>query len=146
MRVPILERLQSTPLVFDGAMGTMLYGRGVFVNACFDEVCVSRPKLVRELHDAYVAAGADVIESNSFGANRIKLGRYGLADRLREINLAATRLARAAAGDEVYVAGAMGPCLSPGASWRPELAAELAEVFAEQAAVLVEGGVDLLFL
>lgn len=146
MREPILERLQSTPLVFDGAMGTMLYGRGVFVNACFDEVCVSRPKLVRELHEAYVAAGADVIETNSFGANRIKLGRYGLADRLREINLAAVSLARAAAGEDVYVAGAMGPCLSPGASWRPEAAAELAEVFAEQAAILVEGGVDLILL
>jgi homocysteine S-methyltransferase len=146
MRESILDRLHRTPLVFDGAMGTMLYARGVFVNTCFDEVCLSRPALVSEVHDAYVAAGADVIESNSFGANRIKLARYGLADRVRDINLAAARLARGAAGDEVYVAGAMGPCLNPGTNWRPELAAELAEVFAEQAGILAEGGVDLLFL
>ncbi len=146
MRESILDRLQRAPLVFDGAMGTMLYTRGVFVNTCFDEVCLSRPNLVSEVHDAYVAAGADVIESNSFGANRIKLARYGLADRVREINLAAARLARTAAGDEVYVAGAMGPCLNPGTNWRPELAAELAEVFAEQAGILAEGGVDLLYL
>ena len=146
MREPILERLRATPLVFDGAMGTMLYARGVFVNSCYDEVCVGQPKLVRDIHDAYVAAGADVIESNSFGANRIKLARYGMADRVREINAAAAKLARAAAGEDAYVAGAMGPCLSPGASWRAELAEELGGVFAEQAAALAEGGVDLLLL
>ncbi|MBT7163410.1 MAG: bifunctional homocysteine S-methyltransferase/methylenetetrahydrofolate reductase [Victivallales bacterium] len=146
MREPILERLQATPLVFDGAMGTMLYTRGVFVNSCYDEICVSRPNLVREIHDTYVAAGADVIESNSFGANRIKLARYGLAARVQEINLSAAKLARAAAGEDVYVAGAMGPCLSPGASWRAGVADELTEVFAEQALALAEGGVDLLML
>ncbi len=139
------ERLLERPLVFDGAMGTMLYARGVFVNACYDEVCLTQPGLIGELHREYVQAGAEVLETNSFGANRLRLQGYGLAERVAEFNRAAVRLAREAAGDALYVAGSVGPCTAPG---EPPAApgAVLEDAFAEQIAVLVEAGVDLVQL
>ena len=96
-------------LVCDGAMGTMLYGKGIFLNRCFDELNLTQPDLVAEVHQAYVRAGADVIETNTFGANRMKLGAFGLAERTHAINLQGARIARHAARDELYVAGAIGP-------------------------------------
>jgi methionine synthase I (cobalamin-dependent) len=84
--------------VFDGAMGTLLYSRGVFVNVCYDELNLSRPDLVREIHQEYVSAGAEILETNSFGANPVKLSSYGLEDRTEEVNAAAAQLAREAAG------------------------------------------------
>src|SRR5206468_9573094 len=80
----------------DGAMGTMLYSRGVFINRCYDELNLSQPDLVREVHAEYLQAGAEVVETNTFGANAFRLEHYGLGDRVREINLAGVRLARAA--------------------------------------------------
>src|ERR671935_2385360 len=99
-------------VVFDGAMGTMLYSKGVFINQCYDELNVRAPDLVREIHRAYVKAGAEIIETNSFGANRVKLAQYGLESQVREINRAAARLARDVAdeaGRPVLVAGSVGP-------------------------------------
>lgn len=142
-----LERLAARPLVFDGAMGTMLYERGVFVNACYDEVCLSHPHLVSELHRAYVEAGAEVIETNTFGANRVKLRPYGLVEKLEEINRSAVRLARDAAGDRAYVVGSVGPCLAgPGQTVTAARLREVEEAFAEQIGVLAAAGVDAIQL
>src|SRR5437773_10240802 len=95
--------------IFDGAMGTMLYSKGVYINRCFDELNLSNPKLVLDLHKEYIKAGAEIIETNSFGANLVKLSKHGLEDRLSDINREAVKIAREAAGDRVYVAAAIGP-------------------------------------
>lgn len=146
MREPFLTRLARAPMVFDGAMGTMLYSRGVFINACFDELNVSRPRLVEEIHAEYVEAGADVIETNTFGANPLKLRGYGLADRAVQVNAEGARLARAVAGDHVYVAGSVGPCLQVGQGWQSGLAEDIRQAYAVQVGALAAGGVDLLVL
>src|SRR3990167_7116966 len=106
---PFLEAIDQRVLVCDGAMGTMLYAKGVFINHCFDALNITDPGRVAEVHQGYVRAGADVLETNTFGANRIKLRGFGLADRLRDINIEGVRLARSVAGRQAYVAGAMGP-------------------------------------
>src|SRR5512147_1562755 len=103
---PFLEAIDDRVLVCDGAMGTMLYAKGVFINRCFDSLNLTDASRVADVHQAYVRAGADVIETNTFGANRIKLRGFGLADRLRDINMEGVRLARAAASGQAYVAGA----------------------------------------
>jgi homocysteine S-methyltransferase len=131
-------------LVFDGAMGSLLYERGVFVTQNFEQLNVTRPDIVRKIHDDYVAAGSQVIETNTFGANRFRLDRHGLGDQVRAYNLAGARLARQAAGEEVWVGGSMGPSgLVPGVATAAELDL-VRETFAEQAAALVEGGADVL--
>src|SRR4051812_3616909 len=100
----------NRPHLFDGAMGTMLYSRGVYINRCYDELSVVQADLVRDVHRAYVKAGAEILETNSYGANRPKLARHGLEDRLEEINVRAAELARSVAdGHRVCVAGAIGP-------------------------------------
>ena len=109
MRRPFLEALAKGPLVFDGAMGTQLYERGIYINRSFDDANLSSQALVRQIHEDYVAAGANVLTTNTFAANRIKLRRHGLEARLLEINQAGVQLAREAAGDDVYVAGSIGP-------------------------------------
>src|SRR5256712_2609861 len=106
---PFLEALKRGPIVFDGALGTQLYERGYFISRSFDEANLARPDLVLEIHRTYVAAGAQIVESNTFGANRELLGRYGAQDRLLDINRAGVRLARQAAGTMAYVAGSVGP-------------------------------------
>src|SRR5712691_6558328 len=133
-------------LVFDGAMGSLLYERGVFVTQNFEQLNVTRPDIVRKIHEDYVGAGAQVIETNTFGANSFCLDRHGLGDQVRAYNLAGARLARQAAGDDVWVAGSMGPTgLVPGVATQAELAL-VAATFTEQVAALVEGGVDLFVL
>jgi homocysteine S-methyltransferase len=139
----ILERMKETPLLFDGAMGTMIYERGVFINTCYDELCLSNPKLISQIHREYVEAGADVIETNTFGANRIMLRPFGLSDKAEAINRQAVRLAREAAGDSVYVAAAVGPCLRPDQIIPEERVAEVEAAFAEQLGALSAEGVDL---
>jgi homocysteine S-methyltransferase len=134
------------PHLFDGAMGTMLYGKGVYINRCYDELNVSQPELVRDIHRAYVKAGADILETNSYGANRPKLARHGLEDRLEEINLRAVQVARSAAGDRACVAGAMGPLGMRIEPYGPTSVAEARGFFREQAAALASGGVDLFVL
>src|SRR5919112_6005854 len=99
------SELDSRVLVCDGAMGTMLYGKGIFLNRSFDELNLTQPDLVGEVHQAYARAGADVLETNTFGANRVKLAAFGLSDRVHAINVQGARIARHAARENVYVAG-----------------------------------------
>ncbi len=145
-RLPFLDALRTRVLVCDGAMGTMLYGKGIFINRCFESLNISQPDLVTGVHREYLAAGADVIETNTFGASRVKLRGFGLGDEVHAINLAGARLARAAAGDHAYVAGAIGPLGVRIEPWGKTGVDEAREFFREQAAALVEGGVDLLIL
>ncbi len=143
-----LERLLDphSIVVFDGAMGTMLYSKGVFINQCYDELNVRAPDMVREIHEQYVKAGANVIETNSFGANRLKLVQHGLQDQVRELNRAAAAVAREAAGDRALVAGAVGPLGVRLEPYGPTSAAEARTIFVEQMEGLLEGGVDLFIL
>jgi methionine synthase I (cobalamin-dependent)/5,10-methylenetetrahydrofolate reductase len=128
--------------VFDGAMGTLLYSRGVFVNVCYDELNLSRPELVEGIHREYVAAGAEILETNTFGANPVKLSSHGLAERTEEVNAVAARLARRAAGPGVQVAGAVGPLGLRVEPWGPTSLDEAVAFFRRQVAGLLEGGVD----
>jgi len=128
--------------VCDGAMGTVLYSKGVFVNVCYDELNVKEPRLVESVHEAYVRAGAEVLETNTFGANPVKLAAYGLAERTEEINQAAARLARRAAGDRACVVGAVGPLGVRIEPFGPTGRAEAREHFTRQISGLVAGGVD----
>ena len=143
---PFLEALDERVLVCDGAMGTLLYSQGVFINRCFDSLNLTDADTVTAVHRDYVQSGADVIETNTFGANRIKLRAFGLADRLAEINIAGARLARSAAGQTVYVAGAIGPLGLRIEPWGRTGVDEAQGYFREQADALVEGGVDLILL
>jgi len=128
--------------VLDGAMGTMLYGKGFFLNVCYDELNLKQPKLVQEVHEAYVRAGAELIETNTFGANPKKLASYGLADDTEKINTAAARLARAAAGDRVSVLGAVGPLGVRIEPFGPTSREEAFTFFRRQVDGLLAGGVD----
>lgn len=143
-RAALLERLldPAQVIVFDGAMGTMLYARGVFINVCYDELNVRAPDMVRGVHEEYVRAGAEVLETNSFGANRAKLAQYGLEGQVRELNRAAAHLARAAAGDARLVAGAVGPLGVRIEPYGPTSRDEARALFREQMEALKEGGVD----
>ena len=127
--------------VFDGAMGTMLYGRGVFVNVCYDELNLTQPGVVQEVHDAYVRAGAEILETNTFGANPVKLSAYGLEDRTQEINRAAVEVALRAAHGRAAVVGAIGPLGIRIEPWGPTAKSEAVEHFGRQVAGLIEGGV-----
>jgi methionine synthase I (cobalamin-dependent)/5,10-methylenetetrahydrofolate reductase len=128
--------------VFDGAMGTELYGRGIFVNVCYDQVNLDQPDLIKRIHAEYVEAGADIIETNTFGANPVKLSSYGLEARTEEINAVAARLAKEAARGRAAVAGAIGPLgvrLDP---WGPTEVEEAVDLFRRQVLGLLEGGVE----
>lgn len=140
------RQLARRVLVADGAMGTMLYARGVFINRCYDELNLSAPDMVREIHQEYVRAGAEILETNTFGANRIRLGAHGLEEKLKAINQAGVRLAREAAGDGPFVAGSVGPLGVRIEPLGPTSFEEAREAFREQIAALVEAGVDLLIL
>src|SRR6059036_3452243 len=146
MLSPFLEALEDRVLVCDGAMGTMLYAKGIFINKSFDALNIAQPDLVAEVHQEYVRAGADIIETNTFGANRIKLGSFGLADKLHAINEQGAKIARHAADDRAYVAGAIGPLGIRIEPWGKTGTDEAREYFREQAAALAEGGVDLFIL
>jgi methionine synthase / methylenetetrahydrofolate reductase(NADPH) len=147
------EILASRPLLADGAMGTVLYARGIFINRCYDELNLSDPGLILSVHEEYLQAGAEILETNTFGANRIRLARYGLAGKTAEINAAGARLARQAVNHlkekqagEAWVAGSIGPL---GVRLEPLGKTGLDEAratFAEQMQILVDGGVDLLII
>ena len=128
--------------VLDGAMGTMLYSRGVFVNVCYDELNLSQPALVQEVHEAYVQAGAEVLETNTFGANPVKLSSYGLEDETETINRPAVAIARRAANRRALVVGAIGPLGIRLEPWGPTAREEAVAFFSRQARGLAEGEVD----
>jgi methionine synthase I (cobalamin-dependent)/5,10-methylenetetrahydrofolate reductase len=143
---PFLERLRDGVVVCDGATGTMLYARGVFVNRCFDELNLSNPALVQGIHQEYVEAGADVIETNTFGANRFKLGPHGFESQVAKINREGARIARAAAQGQALVAGSIGPLGKPLAPFGNITFDEAVGAYREQAEGLAQGGVDLFLL
>jgi homocysteine S-methyltransferase len=139
------EALARGVLVFDGAMGTELYRHHVFTNRCFDELCISDPKLIRQIHTNYRDAGADVLTTNTFGANRLSLSKFALAERLDDILRAGARLAREvadAADRPIYVAGSIGPL--PVAPGRASAVEEMERMTVEQARGLMEGGADFI--
>jgi homocysteine S-methyltransferase len=143
---PLASVIASEPLLLDGAMGSLLYERGVLHTRSYDELNLAQPELIRTVHQDYVAAGADLIETNTFGANRIALARHGLAEQTKDINRAGVALARSAAGDKAYVAGAVGPS---GVKHTIASASErrLARfALAEQIDTLVLAGVDAIML
>jgi methionine synthase / methylenetetrahydrofolate reductase(NADPH) len=143
-RAELLARLvdPAAIVVFDGAMGTMLYAKGVFINQCYDELNVRSPALVRGVHEEYVQAGAEVLETNSFGANRVKLAQYGLEAQVGELNRRAAQLAREAAGEDRLVAGAAGPLGVRIEPYGPTSREEARALFREQMTALAEGGAD----
>jgi methionine synthase I (cobalamin-dependent)/5,10-methylenetetrahydrofolate reductase len=145
-RPPFLDALRSRVLVCDGAMGTMLYARGVFINRCFESLNLQQPELVVDVHQQYARAGADVVETNTFGANRVKLRAFGLGDQVAEVNREGARLARQAVGEQAYVAGAIGPLGVRIEPWGKTGVDEARDYFLEQAAALLAGGVDLFLL
>jgi methionine synthase I (cobalamin-dependent)/5,10-methylenetetrahydrofolate reductase len=146
MREPFLQKLEKRIVVCDGAMGTLLYARGISLNRCFDELNLTMPHLVKEIHVGYAKAGADVLETNTFGATRLRLQKFDLGDKVREINLAGVRLAREVAGEDLYVAGSVGPLGLRLEPLGPTSLEEARQSFREQIEALVEGGVDLIVI
>jgi len=146
MKNRFLEALAERVLLCDGGMGTVLYGKGVYLNTCFDELNLTNPAIVKEVHREYVLSGVDIIETNTFGANRLKLRKYGLNDKVGDINRFGAAIAREEAGEAVFVAGSIGPLGAGIAPLGHLSAAEAEDVFAEQAAALCDGGVDLIIL
>lgn len=153
MSKDLLSRLKEGPVLCDGAMGTLLYAKGVFINKCYDELNLTQPDLIRSIHNDYLNAGADVIETNTFGGNSFRLDRHGLKDKVREVNIRGAQLAREAVdafnlkkAASVLVAGSVGPLgirIEPLGKTSRE---EARESFRQQIAALAEAGVDLIIL
>ncbi len=142
----LVQLVSERPVLGDGAMGTMLYQYGVFLNTCFDELNLTDPKLVKRVHDGYVEAGADFIETNTFGANPLKLARYGLADKVEQINRRAVEIAADSAGENILVAGALGPLGREFTKYGRLTERQAHQAFQAQAKALSDAGVDFLIL
>ena len=140
------DALLNRVLVADGAMGTALYAKGIFLNRCYDELNLSLPALIRDVHQEYLRAGAQILETNTYGANRKRLAGFGFAEKLRQINQAGVRIAKEVAQDQAFVAGAVGPLGVRLEPLGPVSFAEARDLFREQVAVLAEAGVDLIIL
>jgi len=146
MPKPYLDRLKDGVLLFDGAMATYLFSQGVYLKKCFEEVCMTNPQMVLDVHREYIARGAQAVETNTYGANPLKLAGFHLADKTEQINREAVLLARKAAGDEVYVAGSVGPTGRILAPEGPLTEDEARQSFAAHIGALVRAGVDLILL
>ena len=147
MSMDLLARLKQRPMLCDGAMGTLLYSKCIFINRCYDELNLAMPDLIREIHHDYYQAGADIVETNTFGANSFRLARHGCAEKTKAINIAGATLAREAGkAFSGLVAGSVGPL---GVRIEPLGKISLDEAhdaFFQQISALVEGGVDLIIL
>jgi methionine synthase / methylenetetrahydrofolate reductase(NADPH) len=147
MAADFLTRIKQSPVLCDGAMGTLLYAKGIFINRSYDELNLSQPDLIRGIHHDYLQAGAEIIETNTFGANSFRLGRHSLADKVVDINRAGVRLAREAAKSfDVWVAGSVGPLGTRIEPLGKTSFQEARDAFRQQIQVLAEAGVDLLIL
>lgn len=141
----LLDELGTRVLCGDGAMGTLLMADGVSLERCFEELCVTDPERIQKIHEQYIGAGARVIETNTFGANAVRLERFGMEERVVEINCAAVRVARnAAKGRDVYIAGSVGP-LGLSADAAAARGIDRARCFSEQMGALLDAGVDVIF-
>tara|TARA_E500000178_G_scaffold78850_1_gene77028 strand:- start:7491 stop:9317 length:1827 start_codon:yes stop_codon:yes gene_type:complete len=138
----LLEKIQHQPLIGDGAMGTMLYNQGIFINTCYEQLCLTQPDLIRNLHQQYVNAGADLIETNTFGANRIKLQAHGLADQLEAINRAAVQLAHQSKQPNTHILASIGPLLTSDQLFTDRHTHELEQLFHEQMSILADEPID----
>ena len=146
MKSDFLKELEENGILADGAMGTEIYARGIFINRCYDELNLSNPQLIREVHAEYLKAGAGLLETNTFTANRPALAAFGLEDKVTAINKAGAQLAREIAGDKAFIGGAVGPI-----SWAVKSADlithdEMQKIFEEQIHALAEGGCDVIIL
>ncbi len=146
MTETFLDALAKRVLVCDGAMGTVIYSSGVYINQCFENMNLVRPSLVEKIHTEYVDAGADIIETNTYGANRLKLDSHGLGEKVAEINRAAVDIARKAAAGRAFVAGSIGPLGRAIEPLGPMPVSEAQAIFREQAVALINAGVDLILL
>jgi methionine synthase I (cobalamin-dependent)/5,10-methylenetetrahydrofolate reductase len=145
MAADLLTRIKQFPALCDGAMGTLLYANGVFINRCYDELNLSQPDLIRGIHHSYLQAGAEIIETNTFGANAFRLARHSIADKVQDINRSGAKLAREAAKSfDVWVAGSVGPLGTRIEPLGKTSFEEARQAFRDQIAALAEGGVDLL--
>ena len=143
----LIARLKTSAVLCDGAMGTWLYSKGIFINRCYDELNLSQPDLIRSVHHEYLQAGAEIVETNTFGGNSYRLERHGLGGKVREINFAGARLAKEAAKSfDAWVAGSVGPLGIRIEPLGKTSFQEAKDAFREQIAALLEGGVDLLIL
>src|SRR5215470_5519141 len=147
MAADLLSRIKHSPVLCDGAMGTLLYAKGIFINRSYDELNLSQPDMIRGVHHDYLQAGAEIIETNTFGANSFRLARHSLADKVKDINRSGARLAREAAKSfDVWVAGSVGPLGTRIEPLGKTSYQEARDAFREQIEALIEGGVDLLIL
>jgi methionine synthase I (cobalamin-dependent) len=149
MTHPFLERLHKGVMLCDGAIGTLLHFRGVSYDRSFEELNISHPQMVLEIHRDYIKAGAEIIETNTFGANAVRLREFGLEKKVREINLKGAEIAREARekeGKDVFITGSMGPLGKPTAPPSEISEKEIRDIFQKQAESLLQGGVELLIL
>ena len=143
----LIDKIKIKPLIIDGAMGTVIYEKGNFINSCYEYLSVTDPELILSIHEEYINAGADIIEANTFGANRIKLEAFGLHDQLENINKKAVQLVKKAAEErDVYVVASIGPCLKSTQQFNQKYTQQLREVFDEQMKVIANEGIEVFFL
>ena len=145
-KIKLSQLLSKQVVLADGAMGTMLYQSGVYINACFDELNLSNPKLVTKIHQQYIEAGVDFIETNTFGANEVKLAKYGLAEQVEKINTAGVKIAKQVAVGNVLVAGAIGPLARDIALYNQLSKQQAIAAYKKQAKALADAGADFLIL
>lgn len=138
--------IKNKALIADGAMGTMLYEKGIFLNSCFDELCLTKPEIIADIHSQYIACGADIIETNTFGANEFRLGKFGLGDKVEQINAKAVEIAKSVSNKKVFIAGSVGPVGVDYSHITSITSEQVLAAFKRQIASLDKAGVDIILL